>query len=184
MSSCTIISKDINRGVALDDKNIEISRTHFNDVIYQLGPPSKLSKYNDGLVFLYEAIEIQEKQLGLNIDYNVLRLIKFSYAKGAAERQALILIFDKNGLLISQNFKEFDEDLGSGQAIDYLFSIESLVDSSKLEEDPSSLTWGSSLLKPLPEVLNYSQNLGTGESGVEQLGVPNSVGQHTLELLD
>lgn len=184
MTSCTIISKDINRDVTLDDKNIEISKTHFSDVLNQLGPPSKLSKYNDGLVFLYEAIEIQEMQLGLNIDYNVLRLVKFSYAKGAAERQALILIFDKNGFLITQNFKEFDEDLGSGQALDYLFSIESLVDSSKLEEDPSSLTWGASLLKPLPEMLNYSQNLGTGVSGVEQQGAPNSVGQHTLELSD
>ena len=181
-TSCTVISKDINRDVTVKDTNFELSKTHFSEVIDQVGPPSKLSKYNNGLVFLYESINIKENQLGLSADYNILKLLKFSYAKGVAERQVLLLIFDNNGFLISQNYKEFQEQLGSGQAIDFLFSIESLVDVSKLEEDPSSLSWGSSLLKPLPEALNYSQNLGTGESGVEQLGAPNSVGQQTLEM--
>ncbi|GJM15839.1 MAG: hypothetical protein DHS20C13_11660 [Thermodesulfobacteriota bacterium] len=181
-TSCTVISKDIDRNVTVKNTSFELSKTHFSEVIEQVGPPSKLSKYNNGLVFLYESINIKENQIGLSADYNILKWLKFSYAKGVAERQVLLLIFDNKGFLISQNYKEFEENLGSGQAIDYLFSIESLVDASKLEEDPSSLTWGSSLLKPLPEALNSPHNLGTGESGVEQLGAPNTVGQHSLEL--
>lgn len=181
-TSCTVISKDIDRNETVNEASFELSKTHFSEVIDQVGPPSKLSKYNNGLVFLYESIKIKENQIGLSADYNILKLLKFSYAKGAAERQTLLLIFDVNGFLIRHKYNEFNEDLGSGQAIDYLFSIESLVDVSKLEQDPSSLSWGSSLLKPLPEALNYLQNLGTGESGVEQLGAPNSVGQHSLEI--
>jgi len=84
--------------------------------------------------------------------------------------------------LTTKHFKEFDEDLGSGQAISILVSIESLVDSSMLEENPNSLDWGISLLKPLPEILNIPNNLKTGNTGVEQLGMAKSVGQHTLEM--
>ena len=143
---------------------------------------SKLSKYNQGLVFLYESIDINEYQIGINFNYNMLKLLKLSVARGTAEREILLLIFDKEGYLLVQKYDQFDENLGSGQAISYLFNIEQLVDSSKLEEPPSSLGWGQSLMKPIPNILNYPQNLGTGESGVEQLGAPNNVGQHTLEL--
>jgi hypothetical protein len=93
-----------------------------------------------------------------------------------------LLIFDEKGYLVAKTYNNFEENLGSGQAISFLYAIESLVDSSKLEETPGSLGWGSSLLKPLPVALNYPHNLGTGESGVEQLGAPDSVGQHSLEL--
>lgn len=182
LGSCTVISKDINTDIELDKSTFELSKTHFRDLINSIGPPAKLSKYSEGLVFLYESIDIKERQIGLNLDYSIFRWLKFSYAKGDAQRQALLLIFDKNGYLVTKNYKEFKENMGSGQAINFLVSIQSLVDSSKLEEEPNSLAWGSSLLKPLPQALNYSQNLGTGESGVEQLGAPNSVGQHTLEL--
>lgn len=184
LCSCTVIRTDIDNNDAIKDNHLPVSETHFRDVVHSLGPPGKLSKYNDGLVFIYEAVKIRENQIGFNFDYNILKLLKFSVAKGYADREILLLIFDKDGYLVTKEYKEFTENLGSGQSISYLFSIEALVDSSKLQEPPSSLAWGASLLKPLPEALNYPQNLGTGESGVEQLGAPNNVGQHTLELED
>jgi len=184
MCSCTVISKDINRDTKLDENTYVLYQTHISDVLNSIGPPSKLSNYNQGLVFLYESIKIKENQLGLNANYDFFRWFKFSFAKGNADREVLLLIFDSNGYLVAQTYNQFEEKLGSGQAISFLYTIESLVDSSKLEEDPNSLAWGASLLKPLPETLNYSQNLGTGQSGVEQLGAPNSVGQHSLELND
>jgi len=184
LCSCTVISKKIDKDIALDENTFEVSKTHFRDVINSIGPPSKLSKHNKGLVFLYESIIIKENQLGLNANYDFFRWFKFSFAKGVADRKVLLLIFDKHGYLIAQGYNEFEENLGSGQAVSFLYSIESLVDSSSLEEDPNSLSWGSSLLEPLPEALNYSQNLGTGESGIEQHGAPNNVGQHSLELTD
>ena len=184
LASCTVISKKIDKNRTLDENAYELSETHFSDVIDGIGPPSKLSKYKDGMVFLYESIDKREKQLGLSSDYNVLRWLKISYARGVAERQVLLLIFDRDGYLIAKDYTEFDENLGSGQAIDFLFSIQSLVDASRLEEEPASFSWGRSLLKPLPETLNSPHNLRTGERGVEQLGAPDSVGQHSLELSD
>ena len=184
LCSCTVISKKIDNVRALEEHSFILSETHYREVIDKVGPPSKLSTYNDGLVFLYESIDIRERQLGLNFNYQIFRWLKFSYAKGLAERETLLLIFDRDGYLIAKNYKEFEENLGSGQAVNFLVTIESLVDTSSLEEEPASLSWGSSLLNPLPEALNYSQNLGTGESGVEQLWVPKSVGQHSLELKD
>jgi hypothetical protein len=184
LCSCTAISKKIDAERTLDERSFILSETHYREVIGKIGPPSKLSKYNDGLVFLYESIDIKERQLGLNFNYNIFRWLKFSYARGVAERETLLLIFGRDGYLIAKNYKEFKENLGSGQAVSFLVSIESLVDSSSLEEEPASLTWGSSLLKPLPETLNYPQNLGTGKSGIQQLGAPGSVGQHSLELAD
>lgn len=182
LNSCTVISKDIDKSAVLDDKTFELNTTHYRDVIDAFGPPAKLSKYNKGLVFLYESIDINEYQIGVNFNYNILKLLKLSVARGTADREVLLLIFDKDGYLLVQKYDQFDENLGSGQAISYLFAIEQLVDSSKLEEPPSSLDWGQSLLEPIPNNLNYPQNLGTGESGLEQLGAPNNVGQHTLEL--
>ena len=181
LSSCTVISKDIDKNTVLGDKTFDLNTTHYRDVIDSFGPPSKLSKYNQGIVFLYESIDINEYQIGVNFNYSILKLLKLSVARGTADREIFLLIFDKNGYLIAQKYNQFDENLGSGQAISYLFNIEQLVDSSKLEEPPSSLGWGQSLLQPPPVILNYPQNLGTGESGVEQLGAPDNVGQHTLE---
>lgn len=181
LNSCTVISKDIDKSAVIDDKTFDLHTTHYRDVIDTFGPPSKLSKYNQGTVFLYETIDINEYQIGVNFNYSILRLLKLSVARGTADREVLLLIFNSEGFLIAQQYKQFDENLGSGQAISYLFNIEQLVDSSKLEEPPSSLDWGQSLLEPLPVILNYPQNLGTGASGVEQLGAPNNVGQHTLE---
>jgi len=184
LCSCTVITTDIDKNDTIKDNQLELSETHLRDVVHTLGPPAKLSRYNDGLVFIYESANIKENQIGLNFNYNILKLLKFSIAKGYADREILLLIFDKDGYLVTKEYREFTENLGSGQSISYLFSIEALVDSSKLQEAPNSLAWGASLLKPLPEALNYPQNLGTGDSGVEQLGAPNNVGQHTLELKD
>lgn len=184
LCSCTVISKNIDSERVLDDDSFELASTHVSDVIDVIGPPSKLSMYNDGLVFLYESIEKRERQLGLSSDYNILRLLKFSYARGIADREILLLIFDGEGYLVAKGHKEFQENLGSGQAIDFLFSIQSLVDSSSLEEDPPALNWGSSLLVPIPESLNYPHNVNSGDSGLEQLGMPKGVGQSTLEMAE
>lgn len=183
-SSCTVISKDINKQTVLTDTSFEIKKTKVSNVLEQLGPPSKLSKLNGGLVFIYESVDIDEYQIGFSAKYDFFRWFKFSFAKGKADREILLLIFDNNGFLVAKTYNNIEENLGSGQAVSFLYSIDSLVDSSKLEEAPGALAWGSSLLQPLPIALNYSNNLGTGESGVEQLGAPNSVGQHSLELSD
>ena len=184
LSSCTVITKEIDNPINYDENVLDIGSTHYSDVIDILGPPSKISRHNKGLVFLYESIFISENQLGISTKHELIKWFKFSYARGNADRQVLFLIFDRTGILTRRHFKEFGEELGSGQSLSVIFSVDSLVDLSRLEEEPDTLDWGISLLKPLPEVLNTPNNLKTGNVGIEQLGAPNSVGQHTLEMED
>ena len=183
MGSCTIISTKIDNPIKYEDQSLQTDITHYSNVLNLLGPPSKISKYNKGLVFLYETIDIKERQLGFGFK-EIFKWFKFSFARGNADRQVLVLIFNEKGYLTEKQFDQFDEKIGSGQGISIIVSIQSLVDTSNLEENPDTLVWGKSLLNPMPEVLNIPNNLKSGETGVEQLGSPTSVGQHTLEMQD
>ena len=60
-----------------------------------LGPPKRLSAYRDGVAFLYEYVEKDEGQLGLGLDLLKLPWIKLSFGQGAADRQVLLLAFDR-----------------------------------------------------------------------------------------
>ena len=183
MFSCTVISKEI--GTPLDYKEGEFQNenTHYSDVIDLFGPPSKLSKHKKGMVFLYEWIDINERQLGFS-SKNILQWFKFSIARGEADRKVLVLMFDEKGYLTAHRFNQFEEKIGSGQGVSIIISVQSLVDTSNLEEPPETLLWGRNLLDPLPEVFNIPHNLKSGKTGVEQLGSPNTVGQHTLEMVE
>jgi hypothetical protein len=185
LSGCTVLTKDI--GCPVDPCGIRFieGETHYRTVIHQLGPPAKVSSLTGGLAFLYEHVVTKEKQIGLSIkelDETVFRWLKFSTARGRADRQDLLLVFDEKGILRNQRFKDYDESLGSGSSIQFKFAVETLVDSSFLEDSIGPNQWGTSLLRPLPQTLNVRQSLETGDCGLEQAGTPTSVGQHTLEL--
>ena len=183
IGSCAIISTKIDNPIIYEEQSLQTDSTHYSNVLDLYGPPSKISKYNKGLVFLYESIDINERQLGFGFR-DIFKWFKFSFARGNADRQVLVLIFNEDGYLTGKRFKQFDEKIGSGQGISIIVSIQSLVDTSNLEENRDTMLWGKSLLNPIPEVLNIPYNLKSGETGVEQLGSPTSVGQHTLEMQD
>ena len=92
------------------------------------------------------------------------------------------MTFDGKGVLRSREFHAFEEDLGSGFGLSFLYSIVTLVDYSRLEKQPEILNWGAGLLEPLPEALNTMHSFDNGLRGVEQKGTPSSVGQRTLEM--
>lgn len=185
LSGCTVLTRDI--GSAVDPSGIRFAEgeTHYRTVLHQLGPPAKVSSLAGGLAFLYEHVLTNEKQIGVSLkklDVAVIRWLKFSTARGRADRQDLLLVFDEKGILRNQRFKDYDESLGSGSSIQFKFAVETLVDSSFLEDSIGPNQWGTSLLRPLPQTLNVRQSLETGDCGLEQAGTPTSVGQHTLEL--
>ena len=70
--------------------------------------------------------------------------------------------------------------LGSGTSAQLLFTVESVVDTSFLDEDWDPNDWGSALLSPLPEGLNAASSVDLGRAGFELRGTPDSVGQRTL----
>ena len=93
-----------------------------------------------------------------------------------------IFTFDKRGFLRSHVGKMTRKDIGDGSSLQFIFTVEEMVDTNYLEKDPVQQDWGFSLLKPIPQNLNLNQSLDSGNNGFEQLGTPTAVGQRTLEM--
>ena len=180
-TGCTVITKEIGAPIPSGQAGFIEGRTQIGDVIGTLGPPDNLTGLSGGVAFIYEYVDIKETQVGLNFEGDVFRWFKFSLASSTGKRQALVLIFDEEGLLTGRRFYSWEENLGKGAGIAFLVGAKSLVDTSHLEQEPGAFAWGSSLLKPLPEGLNRGQSLDSGLGGFEQRGTTDKVGQRTLE---
>ena len=138
------------RGMPLDESSIVIEddKTRREDILRELGPPDQICALPGGCAFLYESFNALEKQLGISIGYKWLSLFKFAYGCAGAERQALFLIFDNDEILRSSEYRSWEENLGSGFSIAFIYSLVSLVDMSHLEEEASAHGWGTGLLRP------------------------------------
>jgi hypothetical protein len=184
-AGCSVLKREMAVPVDVEEIRFLEGETHYRTVLYILGPPGKVSTLTEGVSFLYEHARTDEKQLGIDLSklgLPIIRWFKISFAKGRADREVLLLIFDDTGILQSQRFNSYKENLGGGAALQYFLTVAPLVDSSSLEDEIGPTEWGASLLRPLPETLNARQSLDTGDHGLEQDGTPTVVGQHTLEL--
>ena len=185
LTGCSLLYREIDTMVDPTGVSLREGETPYGTVLHQLGPPAKVSALAEGFVFLYEDIESAEEQIGIGLGIEAvpwLKLFKFSAARADADHEILLLIFDDEGILQSQCHNERKEDLGTGTGIQYVLAVESLVDTSHLEDEIGPDQWGKSLLRPLAHTLNLNQSLDTGVSGLEQEGTPTNVGQHTLEM--
>ncbi len=185
VSGCSVLKKEIDVRIDPGETPFLEKETHYRTVLDRLGPPGKLSALSEGLCFLYESARTDEKQIGLGLGathFPLIRWFKFSVARGRADHQAFLLTFDREGILLSQRFHEYHENLGTGGALQFFAAVAPLIDSSFLEDEIGPSEWGKSLLRPLPETLNARHSLDAGDSGLEQEGAPTAVGQHTLEL--
>jgi len=186
LPGCSFFKTELGTPVPETAPRFVVGTTTMSDVLLELGPPFELTATPDGIAFLYQQAEAVETQIGfgggLMFDTEFVGFFKLVYARGRANRRALVLAFDQDRILSAQAHDVWQEDLGSGAAVELIFSVVSLVDTSRLEQEPSPAGWPTSLLETLPETLNARQSLSTGQSGFEQLSTPTSVGQHTLEL--
>ena len=148
-----------------------------------LGPPHKLSRTDHGMTFLYEEVDLLERQLGLNLGAGEIVLLKAVAAREYAERRTLLLTFDAQGRKQSLNYHEWSDIAAQGAALQFVFIVASVADEGDLNDSPSSHRWGFGLLEAdLPRALNRRTSLESGESGVELKGTPTNIGQHALEL--
>lgn len=181
-TACTVIHKKIDTPLDLSQTTLQGRETHFSSILDQLGPPAKVSALPSGMVFLYEHVSATEKQIGISLDVPIIRWLKFAIAGASDDRQALVLVFDEQGMLQTHRFLEHREDLGKGGAIQLLIAVQPLIDTSHLDDKTGPNEWGTSLLRSVPETLNIRQSLNAGTSGIEQKGTPTNPGQHTLEM--
>lgn len=186
LSGCSFFKTEVGTPVPEAPPPYVVGATSMAEVLRDLGPPFELTATPGGVAFLYQEATARETQIGVGggvfsgIAY--LSLFKLVYAFGSADRRALLLAFDQDGVLSAQAHDAWTEDLGTGSAIELIFNAVPLVDTSRLEEEPPAATWPQGLLKALPETLNSGQSLDSGQTGLEQLSTPTRVGQHTLEM--
>jgi hypothetical protein len=181
-TACTTIGKQIGEPIAVDRVQLLEGSTSVFQVVDTLGPPHHISALPGGSVMVYEYIDATERQFGLNLDFLGLDWFKMSFGRAKAKRQVLLLLFDDDGLLRAQDYRDWTEDLGNGFGFQLFFVAVPTVDTRHLNAKPEQLSWGRAALEPLPVTLNTGQSLMSGSNGMEMRGTPDSVGQRTLEM--
>lgn len=180
---CSSLRRDVDPGITMEQCNFEPNMAHYHEVLDELGPPARLTAMPGGFAFIYEALIVSEYQMGLSGKSGLWQLLKMSFANTKLRRGVYLLKFNSEGMLVAAGTLQAKEDLGAGGALQTLFSVQQIVDTSTYEDDHiDTVDWGSSLLDPVARVLNYPQNLNTGASGLEQSGTSTKVGQQTLEM--
>lgn len=183
LMGCSTLRRDVDPGIALEQCGFEPNVAHYHDVLDELGPPARLTAMPGGFAFIYEALTVSELQVGISGNSGFWQLLKMSFANTNLKRASYLLKFNSDGVLVAFGTLQSKEDLGAGGALQSLFSVQQIVDTSTYEDDHiDAANWGASLLDPFLCVLNYPQNLNTGATGLEQSGTSSKVGQHTLEM--
>jgi hypothetical protein len=181
-AGCTTIGKQIGEPILIGQVQLQEGVTNVFQVIDVLGPPHHMSALPGGSVMVYEYINAVERQFGVNMDFLGLEWFKTSFGRAKAKRQVLLLLFDDDGFLRAQDYRDWTEDLGNGFGFQLFFVAVPTVDTRHLNAKPEQLSWGRAALEPLPVTLNTGQSLMSGSHGIEMRGTPDSVGQRSLEM--
>ena len=180
-AGCTTIGRQYGDPIAPEGLALEAGRTTIHETVAALGPPARMSPVPGGVAMLYERVDGVEKQLGINLELLGLDWFKVAIGRGSAEREELLLLFDEDAVLRSQQHRAWREKTGSGFGFQLFFVAMPTVDSKHLWEIPEQFTWGRRALEPLAVTLNEANSVTSGTHGIEARGTPDSAGQRTLE---
>jgi hypothetical protein len=108
--------------------------------------------------------------------------LKWVIARGRFEAQTLVVLCNAEGRLISLGTAERQQPLGGGSALQLLWAVLPLVDTSGIRQDTPQHRWGTALLERLPVTLNAAQSPDSGQHGVQQSDAPTVIGPQTLEM--
>ena len=171
ISSCTRIH-------IRNDKEIDAARTHliqhntaYADVLVALGPPAKVTSLPSGFAFLYESTQVLQRGIALSVYF-----IRVSVTKGDRLLDSYVVVFDERGLVVGH------EKLTKSVPLSITFSLTIPTGGPPRELTASAPQhhWGMSLLNPLPQTLNATNDIDVGMHGLEQRGTPMAIGQRTL----
>lgn len=182
-NNCTFMHQQMGAPGEEQTINLENTITNIDEVLTRLGPPTGITRTAGGFALLYEYHDMIEKQFGINLEVLGIKWFKAVLADADVDRQVLVLDFDHAGILRSHSRDVVHEELGKGLAVQYIFDMRPVVDTSDyMNAKLSPHEWGFSLLTALPMTLNLSQSLTSGEAGFEQQGTSTGVGQRALEM--
>jgi hypothetical protein len=182
-TGCSSFRTEVSQPLAGKVSGFVEGQARAETVVQQLGPPDSATRLPEGFAFLYEHSVFREFQIGISVNYSILRYVKFIHAWNSLDQEAVLFSFDNEGVLQNASSKRWKENLGGGSAVQFILTVASLSDISKFLRPADAHSWGSALLEPPPMALNSDQSLRTGEHGLRQQRLaPDYVGQHTLEM--
>lgn len=181
-AGCSILSKRFGEPIPVADADLRERVTTVAQAVNALGPPIRMTALPGGMAMLYEYLDGRERQIGINLTFIGLDWFKFAFGRGAASRQALLLVFDEAGILMAQDFHAWTEDMGSGFGMQLFVTVLPTVDTRHLWVAPEQHHWGQLALERLPVTLNAGQSVVSGTHGLEMRGSPSAVGQRSLEM--
>lgn len=150
------------------------------DALEKLGPPTMAGRAGAGTVFMYEDVRLVESQLGINLSYDWLSIFKAVVAKGDAETETLVIVFDSEGSILSRARSRERHTIGYGGSISLIIELLPIIDTGEYTDLAPQHDWGRGLIEPLPEALNSPYSVRQGTGGVERVGTPDEVGQESL----
>ena len=183
LSGCAHIDQQLGAPLALGALGDVAEGSHYSAVLDRFGPPTKMSALPDGMAFLYEHVDLSERQYGLILPGEIGKWIKAVYASADAQVETMLFVFDEQGNLRGADAQTWNADAGAGMSMTLIFSAGSFTDTEQYDSSAiRSLDWGKSLTMPLLVTLNSRQNLENGENGLQLTTNSGGIGQHTLEL--
>jgi hypothetical protein len=183
LPACARIQKDLGTPITHAEAWTVGAETHYSDVLAIYGPPSKISATPTGSAFLYEHVEIDERQWGLILPGKIGKYFKAVYARSEVKADVAVFAFDRRGRLVGQAGERIAGDPGGGFALSIIFKIKSLTDTDPYTRSQEGiLSWGAAALQPVPVVLNAAQSPDSGSAGLEVIRVDGVMGQRTLEM--
>jgi hypothetical protein len=182
LPGCTRWTYDIGRNLSPQEAPAVADQLEIGDVLARLGPPLRLSALPGGYVLAYEHWYIVEDRVGLSLSAAGAKFLSLDWGSASTRGEFLLLTFNREHLLISSNFEEWERDAGGGQGIQPLLSVVEVVDVGDLTNPMPQHRWGGFSLEELPVTLNAGNHLDSGQSGLEQRGTPVNIGQRSLEM--
>jgi hypothetical protein len=183
ISGCTLSRKKVCPGLAFPREPYRRGITHRDEVLDELGPPLKITVLPGGYAFMYEALDTQELQLGFSLPVPVISWFKFVFAQADYDHKIMIYQFSSRHILIASSDEDTHFDLGNSMAVQPVFSVQLLFDTSEVENEVVDFVqWPAFCLLPLPQTLNRQTSLNGGVAGFEQRGTAPTVGQRALEM--
>lgn len=183
ISGCTLYRKHLNPHLTFPERPYTTGVTHRDEVLEEMGPPLKMTCLSGGYAFMYEGLDTQEFQLGVSLPIPVISWFKFVIAEADYEHLVLIYIFDTEHRLVASAGSDSQFDLGSTAAVQPVYAVKMLFDTSAVENEIVDFTqWSTYCLRPLPETLNRKNAVNIGVTGVERRGTSPFCGQRTLEI--
>jgi len=182
LSGCSVIRQDVGQPLVVNQEALA-KASDYHQVLRMLGPPHKLSRTEHGMAFLYEEVDLEERQIGISLATDDIALFKAVLARENADRKALLVTFDTDGRIQAYGYRAWSDIAAQGGALQFAFVVANVADEGDLNDSPAGHSWGFGLLEgDLPRLLNRQNSLDSGNAGVGQKGTPTNVGQNALEL--